>query len=342
MGNKGLFQLLAITAVLVGIVLAANAVFEIDPGELEVTEPDRSGEEEKAEEPGEPEDAELGDSRSKGLFYQVHGGTAEMYLFGTVHVGHEEMYPLEETVMEAFREAEVVGFELNMVEKSEMEIAQPLLQEGMFQDGSTLEDAVSEEIYQQTLEVASELGIREFELKYLKPWFVASLINELTMEEAGISFDYGVESYFEEKLESGKHEDKEVIGLEEVEDQVGSYRKLSEQSQEIYLKNSLEELDYAVEEINEMISYWKEGDIEYFAEIREEEKEETPTESLQEYKKALTDHRDVQMAGEIKEILEEGNGDTYFIMVGSLHLVGENSIVDLLEEKGYRIETPLN
>ena len=57
---------------------------------------------------------------------------------------------------------------------------------------------------------------------------------------------------------------------------------------------------------------------------------------LQTVYRKLVDERNVTMAKKVDAYLK--TQDTYFIVVGSAHLVGENGILNLLKKAGYTIE----
>jgi len=53
----------------------------------------------------------------------------------------------------------------------------------------------------------------------------------------------------------------------------------------------------------------------------------------------MFDERNAGMANRIREYLNSGKGD-YFVVVGAGHLLGEGSMVDLLQQQGYQV-TPV-
>ena len=53
---------------------------------------------------------------------------------------------------------------------------------------------------------------------------------------------------------------------------------------------------------------------------------------------AYLTERNSAMADKIDDCLREGEDGTYLIAVGSLHMVGENGLVSLLQRKGYEVE----
>ncbi len=274
-------------------------------------------------------------SGSKGLFYRVEGGDNDLYLFGSLHFGVEEMYPLQSSVYDAFAEADVLGMELDMQEISDQELNQTLTEKGMFTDDTELTDVVPTDVYDDFIDIVEGPGLDKDLLMQYKPWLAAFELSILAIMEAGYSSDLGVEEYLTEKAdETGM----DTLGLETVEMQFAPFDKLSAESQVVYLEKGIAEYEKAEEALAEIYDNWIEGDSEAYAEEREKLIEKAETESLRNFQVAFYDERDQQMTDRIEELLHDQTGHTYFITVGSMHLVGDNSIVDRLEGRGYEVE----
>ena len=85
----------------------------------------------------------------------------------------------------------------------------------------------------------------------------------------------------------------------------------------------------------DMVRYWKTGDKEKMNKMLFED-------ALNEYPafSAIYDslfyERNHQMVSKIDEMLKQQG--SYFVVVGSGHLIGEKGIVNALKEKGYKIK----
>lgn len=271
------------------------------------------------------------DEPSRGLFFKVEGGENDLYLFGSVHMGSEDMYPLHDDIDEVFGQSDVLGMELDpeeMVDSEEM-----LMQKGTFDDDRVMTDLVSDETFEEVVSIMELFGLSREEVEQFKPWFAGVMLEPLPELRAGYSPELGIENYFMERA----NDDMEILGLETPSDQIEVFERLSDESQVVYLEGVLQVIDSGVVPLDNTISFWKEGDVEFFAELRRENIEGAETESLREFQIALLDERDEQMSLEIERLLEDDTGRTYFIVVGALHLAGENSIPDFLEESGYEI-----
>lgn len=277
-----------------------------------------------------PEEEVLG---SKGVFYEVAGGSSQAYLFGAIHVGTEEMYPLDHTVDEAFSQSDVLVLEVDIVNTSMVEVGLELLNFAKLDDGRKMSDIVPADLFSQLVNLVAPLGLGGEFLDQFQPWYGELLLENLVIQQSGLSPDYGVENYFIERAA-----DMEVMGLETVQDQLSPYMLLSDESQILNLENTIDQLSGAGDEIYQIIDYWQDGNIDGFAAMREETLEDAPRESLEAFHRAMLDERDEKMAVAIEELLEDDSGNVYFVVVGALHLVGENSIVDLLRENGYEVE----
>jgi len=271
---------------------------------------------------------------SRGLFYQVEGGKNELYLLGSIHYGIEDMYPLHNSIYEAFAQADVLGLEIDLNAISEKELREEVARKAFLEGNTVMTDIVPDELFEELYSILEGYGVEREMLKRLQPWFAAFEISAMTIREAGYNPEYGVENYLLEKAEA---KGMEVIGLETIARQFAPFAKLSAESQALYLEQSLEEYEDAEDELENLFQDWVEGNAGAYTDIRQELIEEAKTESLREFQIAFNDGRDEYMAGEIAELLQDDTGNTYFITVGSLHLVGKNSIVDRLEEKGYQV-----
>lgn len=138
-------------------------------------------------------------------------------------------------------------------------------------------------------------------------------------------------------LDRAAQDDKEIIALETVEEQLSIFADTSDDYQIQMLEESLVDIDDYEEDMLELFNLYKEGDVdELLTALTEEEAE--PTAEEQAFMEALNDERNYGMADTITEFLEEDNGDTYFVIVGSLHLIMEPHVVSILEEEGYEVE----
>ncbi|WP_171051881.1 TraB/GumN family protein [Alteribacter natronophilus] len=280
---------------------------------------------------------------SRGVFYEVEHGENTVYLLGSIHVGSEELYPLHDDIERAYESSDVTAFEIDFSSVDENEIGILAAQAGMLDQDESLEDYISEDEFKRLAFLLSPLGLNDPDvLSQMKPYFLQEALVALASMTAGYSPELGIDMHFIDRAEA---DEKEIIGLETVEDQLALADHLSLETQGMILSETLEEYDELGDELLELMSMWRMGDAEGITELRQPDADDYPEDYLA-YYEALSDERDAAMAEKIEEFLnaEEGynEGDTYFVVVGALHLVGENSIVDLLETRGYDVQQRAN
>ncbi|MFP4190069.1 MAG: TraB/GumN family protein [Candidatus Woesearchaeota archaeon] len=270
----------------------------------------------------------------QGILYEVEGGQNTLYLFGTLHMGVEEMYPLAPEVSYAFKESDVLALEINLEEISTRE---DLTEIGIYspEDGK-LSDVVTEKTFETLHDILWPYGIDNTTLDTFKPWYAESLISRMLLENMEMRAGSGIE---ERLTDMAKDQHKNIIGLEGTEGQTRAYGMLSNTTQVRSLSKAIESFYNGTleNETRDLISAWIEGDVDHFTEERRRMIEENETPSENEFTVALLDERDRKMADKIEEFLEDDSENTYFVAVGTLHLTGENSIVEHLADKDYDI-----
>ncbi|MBP2079760.1 TraB/GumN family protein [Oceanobacillus polygoni] len=267
-----------------------------------------------------------------GFLWKVENGDTTVYLQGTIHAGTEDFYPLNEKIEDAYREADVVVPEIDITDLNVMEVQQLTMDLGVYEDGTTIEDHIPEDVYSELATTLDELGLPLQMVENFKPWFLSSTIQQLMTEQLG--FMHGVDQYF---LDRATQDDKEIIALETVEEQLSIFADTSDDYQIQMLEDSLVDIDDYEQDMLELFSLYKEGDVdELLTTLTDAEVE--PSAEEQAFMEALNDERNFGMADTIAEFLEEDNGDTYFVIVGSLHLIMEPHVVSILEDEGYEVE----
>ncbi len=270
---------------------------------------------------------------AKGLFYRIEGGKDTVYLFGSVHMGKKDLYPLDDRVYEAFEKSNVLGLELDL--DGIKEAARQRLIRGRYPQGRVMTDLVCAKTFAQAAQIMEEQGISPIDTNQFKPWFAAKEISVLAAVDAGYHPALGLEYYF---LKKAKNSDMPIIGLESPSAQIDPFDLLSDQSQVLYLKDALQAMDEGQKHLHAAATHWQKGDADFFARRRQAKIHQAQTPSLQAFYKAMLDGRDQNMADGIEGLLVQDTENTYFLVVGAMHLAGENSIPHILQKRGYGLK----
>jgi hypothetical protein len=277
-----------------------------------------------------------------------------MYLFGSIHAGMADIYPLPDSIMDAFLQADYLAVEADILAFSADEAAVGAYAAAlMYEDGRTIYDDLDQELIDLAKEkIAEALGMPVMFLSALddfKPFEWYNTLTMLSVELSDISFDYGLDSFF---LIKAYERGMEILEIESLDFQFGMFLGFSNELLEILIAGMLD-LELAAEEINSLFDAWKAGDEELiislvkpvyddlFYEENIEHFEDYEdflffVEIMREFNDAMLTQRDIGMAEAAKQYLADGKN--VFYVVGVAHLVGENSVVDLLRQSGYTVE----
>ncbi|MCM3760421.1 TraB/GumN family protein [Alkalihalobacillus oceani] len=265
-----------------------------------------------------------------GFLWEVENGDTKMYLQGTIHIGEEDFFPLNGYSEEAYEAADVVLPEVDLNNLDEEAVQAATMELAIYDDGTTIQDHIPAELYAELSAAVGEFGMEMMMLEMYKPWFFELLLTELYTGQAGYSFDYAVDTYF---LDRAEEDQKEVVALETYEDQLTMLAGFSEEHQIRSLEYMLSGRDQLEEETHQIVEVWKEGDLEGLVEVNETE----DVEFLEQFMYEINEVRNIKMAEQLVELLENGADQTYFVIVGAMHFVEEPSIVSLLEDSGFEV-----
>lgn len=269
-------------------------------------------------------------------FWKVEHNGNVVYLLGSIHVAKDDLYPLHGAIEAAFYESDHLAVEADILNINIFSMQRELDKRAKYNDGTTLKDHINPYLYAKLNRAFKDFGISLSMFDAYEPWYVSMLLEQLKIMQLGYNPDLGVDLHFL-KLANGK---KDIIELEGMEFQLDLMDSFSEDIQMAQLHGSLLQADNYEEEFNKLFDIWKSADDEQlmiFVEepegLRDEEKE-----LYREYNVAMLDDRNVGMVDNIEGFLKGNKQETYFVIVGAAHYVGDMGIVKLLEDRGYTVE----
>lgn len=249
-----------------------------------------------------------------------------VYLLGSVHfLSPEEKLPA--AMDAAYRDAERLVMEIDMDDLDPAAMQQTTMELGLLPDGKTLESELGKPAYEKIAAFAKEIGVDPALLNRFRPWLAAITLVQLQLMKMGLDPNSGVEQRLTARAQI---DGKEISGLETLPEQLGMLANLSARQQREFLEYSVEDAERAVQEIDALIAAWRIGDIESLGKLLQEGFDKYP-----EIYRPLTVDRNRKWIPEIENLLRER--EDYLVVVGALHLVGKDSVVELLRGKGYEV-----
>ncbi len=271
----------------------------------------------------------------EGLFFVVRSPNATAYLLGTIHFGREDFYPLDEEIMDAFRQADAVVLELEVSNPDVVTGAAMQMQAAaQLPPGDSLARHVSPEtmaVLREYVAMAAggEANRAMSDLLQRRPWAVAAWVDSRTNAGVNLSFEQGVEKHLAREAAA---RNKRIIALETVEEQVDAFSGYPDAVQEAMLRAALERARGSRSNVERMAEAWESGDLEELGRLVREDYDYPGLEYV--YRKFFL-QRNARMADRLGRMLQAGG--TYFVAVGAGHLAGEQGVPALLERAGFDV-----
>ena len=256
--------------------------------------------------------------------WELHGKHNTVYLLGSIHVLRLSDYPLAPAVLEAYGSAKSVLMEVNMEEISSEQVQAEMLASAFLPDGKTLPDILGQQRYERAAVLAHEVGVELTMFDQFAPWFAAEAISQLQLAQLGFQPEAGVEMYF---LERARGDGKSVAGLETVHDQISIFQNMPPDTQAEYLASSLEQAHDLPKEVDSMVRAWQHGDMQWFENQLQTEFKQDPR-----LFQSVLGARNRKWVPKIEALLNDDKN--YLVIVGTGHLVGVGSVIDLLKKDG--------
>ena len=262
----------------------------------------------------------------EGYFWEVTKGDATVYMFGSIHMADESLYPMSEKVEMAFENSDILGVEADISDTSAI---QSLISLMMYQGDDTVYNHLSEEGISKFEAICDELGYNPKMLQKFKVWALGSNLLALQLMESPYSAEEGVDMYF---IDKAKNINKEIVALEGLEYQMNLINDFTDEQQEAAFLLGLGTTEETVSDFDEMYQLYLNADEVAMTEYLFS----GDTGFAEEVEDKMLHDRNILMTEKIVSYLETDK--TYFIVVGLAHYLGEDSVINMLKKQGYEVK----
>jgi uncharacterized protein len=262
------------------------------------------------------------------LLWGVDAGEGSVTLMGSVHTLRSTDFPLPSAHEREYEKASAVVFETDLARMNDPAVQARLLELGLYPEGESLRDHLTPEAKEALASALKSRGMTLEQFARFRPWFCAFTLTMLELNRLGFSTLQGLDLHF---FTRASEDGKEVLHLESAEDQISHLASIGRGDQEALLLQSLQELDVLESRAASMTEAWRAGDAEALHEI-----------ILMGFKgfpdiyDQLLVQRNRDWLPRIEDLVKRG--DNILVIVGSGHLVGPESLVQMLKDSGYRVE----
>jgi uncharacterized protein len=260
------------------------------------------------------------------MLWSLQGKTNKVYLLGSFHL-LKATETLPAAIDAAYADAEALLMEIDMDDLDPMKMQQDMTELAMQPPDQSLQQQLGPETYRLFTTRLQALSIDPALLDRFRPWFAAITLVQVQMMKMGFDPSSGVERRLTQRA---TEDHKPIQGLETVREQLQIMARLPDKQQREFLLYSVDDAERMTTELDALLNAWRRGDAAAMAKLLQEGFDEYP-----DLYRPLTVERNRKWIPQIEQLLDDK--DDYMVVVGALHLVGADSVIELLERKGYKV-----
>ena len=271
------------------------------------------------------------------LLWKVSDQDNAVYVLGSFHMLKPGDYPLSPDVDAAFADAERLVFEIAPEEMGSPTLGLQMGQAAMRTDGTRLDSELTPALAARLRAWAEargpalqRAGVSVDALQAFEPWFVGLMVSIVGMTEMGLDPKLGLDVHF---AQAARQAGKPTAGLETGAQQIAFMDGMDKTEQVQMLAEALDESEEGRAEMEKLHRLWREGDEQgIWQGMALDMKASYP----KLYQRINVERNDSWLP-KIEQRLAADEDDT-LLVVGALHALGSDGIVEKLRAKGYTVE----
>lgn len=265
------------------------------------------------------------------LLWKVSDADSSLYLLGSFHLLAKSDYPLSQDVDRAFEDAESLVFEVAPDDLDDPGVTAKMLALASSDAGSSLARVTPPDLAPALASRLAAFGLPAERMAAFEPWFVDTMLVTILGQRAGYAPGDGLDRVL---MARAKAAGKPARGLETVDQQLATLDSTPLAEQVESLREFVEEGDGAEAKLAALHAAWRSADLAALETMtREEMRERTPVT----YQRLNVD-RNRAWVPQLERMLADGRDHDVLVVVGALHLLGDDGVVSLLRARGYRVE----
>lgn len=268
----------------------------------------------------------------RGLWWKVSDSNSHVWVLGSIHMADSTLYPLPQAIMLAFDSASALAVEINISDTVQaMDVTRRMMQAGVYGAGERLVDHIPDTMAKSIDSLMQVWDLPFAALNTLKPWLASVRISALAIERTGIAAQHGIDVHL---LEKTHEKSLPVVSLETASQQAEIFGGLPDSTQVRMLEWTMQSVVRIDDMVDSLFLHWKNGDSAALHDLVFGDEFDRP--EFATLRDRVYTQRNRVMAKGIAQMLQDDR--PVFVVVGAAHLLGPQSVLELLAEQGMRVE----
>jgi uncharacterized protein YbaP (TraB family) len=269
----------------------------------------------------------------RGALFLVTANGHTMHLFGTMHVGLPQFYPLEPRLMAALDKASTLALELDPDQPPAVMLA-ALRAHGMASAGAANWSALEPVKRQHLEQMVRQAGLDPAIASNFKPALLAAILSLSEFEKIGYRAQLAADRFLAQRARAAQ---VRIVELESIDAQLALLDRMPVEQQWRFLDETTGAIESGAqqEEARKVVDAWGSADQHELDALSERIAGDNSL-SGRFTREVLLDGRNDALADKMARLL--ANEDNTVAAVGVLHLLGKHGVPALLRARGMSVE----
>ncbi|MFL0805193.1 MAG: TraB/GumN family protein [Agarilytica sp.] len=268
-------------------------------------------------------------SQAASPVWRISKGGHHLYIGGTIHLLSKSDYPLPKSFNHAYQDAHVLVFETDMAAMQSFSFLMKMNQVMTFSNGQTLKSSLKAHTYNKLQQYFKHREMPAEAYALYTPVGITMLISFFELQRIGLTPEFGVDHHF---ATLAKKDGKPLGELETPDEHLSYIANMAAGKEDELILKTLEELEQTESIMQELKAAWKIGNHKKLNTLAIKEMK---TLYPKIYASLLVERNNNWMP-KIENMMK--NKEVELVLVGALHLVGSEGLIQQLKQNGYKVE----
>lgn len=269
----------------------------------------------------------------RGALFRLTLDGHVMHLFGTLHVGLPEFYPLDDRLMGALAASSTLALEIDPGQPR-ADLQDALHTYGMLAPGNPAYDSLPPRQQQRLDRLLQQGGLDASSMLTFKPVLLATMLALAEYTRQGYRSDLSSDAWL---ARQARRRHVRVLGLESLGGQLALLDRLPVPDRWRFLEEMMDTIESGAQhtEAQEVVRAWSTADRDALDRIAAQCENDRSV-SGQFVTQVLLKERNVGLAARLLQLLR--SEDRTVAAIGVMHLLGTGSVPELLKQSGVTVE----
>lgn len=257
--------------------------------------------------------------------WKISKGSEYFYLAGSIHMLSADDYPLPPEYLKALHNSDSLVLETDLAQLSSSAGIQQMIDLNSYPSGENLLQQLSQPLARQLADYCKKNNIPLEQITRFKPAFAAVMLTTTQLQTQGATSP-GVDAYLQDEA---KKAGKKVAGLETMQQHLAVLNELNNSGAETLIKSTMDDLTDSSEDFDSMRKAWRSGDLQQLEHLYLDDLKSYPAI----YQSLIVKRNNAW----VKQLVQARYQTPVFVVVGALHLAGNDGLIKQLAQQGYQI-----